>query len=315
MQKMEQEIRVRKKSLFMRLKLDFNQYKYVYLMVLPVVVWYLLFCYWPLLGNVLAFKDFRPRLGIWGSPWVGFVHFKDFFSSYYFGRLIRNTLLISFYSILFAFPAPILLALLVNEMQQQRVKRVVQTITYLPYFISMMVICGMIIDFMKKDGVITSVLASLGMENANYLMKPEAFRTIYVVSDIWQHAGWNSIIYLAALSSIDQELYEAATIDGAGRLKQTLYITIPELMPTIIILLIIRVGAVLNVGYEKIILLYNASNAETSEVISSFVYRRGVLESNYSYATAVDFFNAVISFILVIITNRIAKQKTEYGLW
>lgn len=315
---MSQDLSARKPALGRRraaIVLDFKQYKYVYLMAVPVIIWYLLFCYWPLLGNVLAFKDFRPRAGIWGSPWVGFKHFESFFSSYYFGRLLRNTLLISVYGILFSFPMPILLALLLNEVRQPRFKRTVQTVTYLPYFISIMVICGMLIDFLKKDGVITHLLVALGMPNENYLMQPEAFRPIYILSDIWQFSGWNSIIYLAALSAIDQQLYEAALIDGAGRLKQTLHITIPELMPTIMVLLIIRVGAVLNVGYEKIILLYNASNAETSEVISSFVYRRGILESNFSYTTAVDLFNAVISLVLVITTNKISKRQTDYGLW
>ena len=303
------------KPFSLRLRQDFMRYKYVYLMVLPLVVWYLLFCYWPLLGNVIAFKDFKPNKGIWGSPWAGWKHFASFFSSYYFLRLLRNTLLISLYGIAFSFPAPILLALLINELKGPRYKRTVQTITYMPYFISMIVICGMLMDFLKKDGVITSLLAALGMPNENYLMKPGAFRTIYVASDIWQHCGWNSIIYLAALSGIDQELYEAARIDGASRLKQTLHVTLPGLLPTIVILLIIRVGAVLNIGYEKIILLYNASNAETSDVISSFVYRRGILEANYSYTTAVDFFNALISFGLVIISNTVSKRKTEYGLW
>ncbi len=303
------------KSLGQRVVKDFKRYKYVYLMALPLVVWYLLFCYWPLLGNVIAFKDFKPMKGIWGSPWVGLKHFEAFFSSYYFLRLLRNTLLISLYGIVFSFPAPILLALLINELRAPRYKRTVQTITYMPYFISMIVICGMLMDFLKKDGVITSLLAAMGLPNENYLMKPEAFRTIYVASDIWQNCGWNSIIYLAALSSIDQELYEAARIDGANRLRQTWHVTLPGLLPTIMILLIMRVGAVLNVGYEKIILLYNASNAETADVISSFVYRRGILEANFSYTTAVDFFNAFISFGLVMLTNYLSKRKTEYGLW
>ena len=303
------------RSLGQRIVKDFKRYKYVYLMALPVVIWYLLFCYWPLLGNVIAFKDFKPMKGIWGSPWVGLKHFESFFSSYYFWRLLRNTLLISLYGILFSFPAPIILALLINELRAPRYKRTVQTITYMPYFISMIVICGMLMDFLKKDGVITSMLAMVGLPNENYLMKPGAFRTIYVASDIWQNCGWNSIIYLAALSSIDQELYEAARIDGANRFKQTLHVTLPGLLPTIMILLIMRVGAVLNVGYEKIILLYNASNAETADVISSFVYRRGILEANFSYTTAVDFFNAFISFGLVMATNYLSKRKTEYGLW
>lgn len=303
------------RTLGQRLRLDFAKYKYAYLMALPVVIWYLLFMYWPLLGNVIAFKDFKPNRGIWGSEWVGFKHFQAFFTSYYFGRLLRNTLLISIYGILFSFPAPILLALLINELRARTYKRTIQTITYMPYFISMIVICGMLLDFLKKDGVITSMLTAFGLPNENYLMKPEAFRTIYIASDIWQNSGWNSIIFLAALSGIDQELYEAAHMDGANRLRQIWHVTLPGLLPTIMVLLIIRVGAVLNIGYEKIILLYNASNAETSDVISSFVYRRGILEANFSYSTAVDFFNAFISFGLVILTNWVSKRKTDYGLW
>lgn len=298
-----------------RLKLDFRRYKYVYLMAIPIIIWYIAFCYWPLAGNAIAFKIFKPKAGVWGSPWAGLKHFREFFGSYYFLRLLRNTVTISVYGIIFSFPAPILLALLINEVKQPRIKRTVQTITYLPYFISTIVICGMLVDFLKKDGVITSLLAALGMSNENYLMRNDTFRSIYILSGIWQNMGWNSIIYIAALSSIDQELYEAARIDGAGRLKQTIHVTMPGLMPTIMVLLIIRVGAVLNVGYEKIILLYNAANAETSDVISSFVYRRGILEANYSYTTAVDLFNSAISFALVIVTNQISKRQTEYGLW
>lgn len=298
-----------------RIRRDLSRYKYVYIMLIPIVVWYILFCYRPLLGNVIAFKDYKASKGIWGSPWVGIKHFTAFFSSFYFWRLLRNTLLISLYGIIFSFPAPILLALLMNEMHSRWYKRTVQTITYMPYFISMIVICGMLMDFLKMDGVITTILAALGMPNENYLMKPEAFRTIYVASDIWQNCGWNSIIYMAALSSIDQELYEAAAIDGANRFKQTLHVTLPGLLPTIMILLIIRIGAVLNVGYEKIILLYNSANADTSDVISSFVYRRGILEANFSYTTAVDLFNSVISFGLVMGANALSRRKTAYGLW
>ena len=298
-----------------RIRRDLSRYKYVYIMLIPIVVWYILFCYRPLLGNVIAFKDYKASKGIWGSPWVGIKHFTAFFSSFYFWRLLRNTLLISLYGIIFSFPAPILLALLMNEMHSRWYKRTVQTITYMPYFISMIVICGMLMDFLKMDGVITTILAVLGMPNENYLMKPEAFRTIYVASDIWQNCGWNSIIYMAALSSIDQELYEAAAIDGANRFKQTLHVTLPGLLPTIMILLIIRIGAVLNDGYEKIILLYNSANADTSDVISSFVYRRGILEANFSYTTAVDLFNSVISFGLVMGANALSRRKTAYGLW
>ena len=298
-----------------RIRRDLSRYKYVYIMLIPIVVWYILFCYRPLLGNVIAFKDYKASKGIWGSPWVGIKHFTAFFSSFYFWRVLRNTLLISLYGIIFSFPAPILLALLMNEMHSRWYKSTVQTITYMPYFISMIVICGMLMDFLKMDGVITTILAVLGMPNENYLMKPEAFRTIYVASDIWQNCGWNSIIYMAALSSIDQELYEAAAIDGANRFKQTLHVTLPGLLPTIMILLIIRIGAVLNVGYEKIILLYNSANADTSDVISSFVYRYGMQKGNYSYATAVGLFNSLFNFILLVAVNAFSRKVSEISLW
>ena len=306
---------IRRKPFLTRVKKDFTKYKYVYLMLLPVLAWYVLFAYWPLIGNVIAFKNFKPVSGIWGSPWAGLAHFKSFFSSYYFTRLLINTTLISVYGIIFAFPAPILLAIMINEIRFNRYKRVIQTITYMPYFISMVVFCGIIIDFMKKDGVLTSVLTIFGMANENYLMKPGAFRTIFVGSGIWQNMGWNSIIFLAALSAIDQELFEAARIDGASRLRQIWHITLPGILPVIMILLIMRMGQLLNVGFEKVILLKNNANAVNAEVISSFVYQRGILEANYSYSTAVGLFNSIISFILVIGSNKLSRTTTEYGLW
>ena len=311
----QKRVKYPQKPFLLRVKKDFLKYKYVYLMLLPVVVWYIIFAYWPLMGNIIAFKNFKPVAGIWNSPWVGFAHFKSFFSSYYFTRLLINTTLISVYGIIFAFPAPILLAIMINEVRFKRYKRVVQTITYMPYFISMVVFCGIIIDFMKKDGVLTSALTIFGMPNENHLMKPDAFRTIFVGSGIWQNMGWNSIIFLAALAGIDQELFEAARIDGANRLKQIWHITLPGILPVIMILLIMRMGQLLNVGFEKVILLKNNANAVNAEVISSFVYQRGILEANYSYSTAVGLFNSIISFILVIGSNKISRSTTEYGLW
>lgn len=221
-------------------------------MMLPVVAYYLIFHYTPMYGAVIAFKDYTPIKGILGSDWVGLKHFIDFFDSYYFWRILKNTLLISLYSLLFEFPMPILLALLINEVRQRRFKRVVQTITYMPYFISLVVICGIITDFTNADGLINRLFMWLGYDGQAMLQKPELFRPIYILSEIWQRIGWESIIYIAALTSIDQEQYEAARIDGANRLKQMFYITLPGLLPTITIMLILRMGNLLNVGFEKL---------------------------------------------------------------
>ena len=306
---------VTRKRFLIRAKNDLITYKYAYLMLLPVIAWYAIFVYWPLAGNVIAFKDFMPARGIWDSPWVGFSHFNAFFSSFFFTRLIRNTVLISLYGIIFAFPVPIILAIMLNEIPFKRFKRVVQTVTYMPFFISMIVFCGIIIDFLKMDGVLTMVLTFFGLPNQNWLMEPGAFRTIFVGSNIWQTMGWNSIIFLAALSTIDQELFEAARVDGAGRLKQIWHITLPGILPITMILLIIRMGAILSVGFEQIILLQNNANMYTSEVISSFVYNRGILDANFSFATAVGLFNSIVNFSMVIAANTISRRLTSYSLW
>lgn len=306
---------VSQRSFFERARIDLSTYKYAYLMLVPVLAWYVIFVYWPMAGNVIAFKDFMPARGIWGSPWIGFTHFTNFFGSFFFFRLIRNTVLISFYGILFAFPIPILLAIMLNEIPYKRFKKTVQTITYMPFFISMIVFCGIIIDFLKMDGVLTVVLSYFGLPNQNWLMIPEAFRAIFVGSNIWQTMGWNSIIFLAALANIDQELFEAARVDGAGRLRQIWHITLPGILPITMILLIIRMGAILSVGFEQIILLQNDANMYTSEVIASFVYNRGILDANFSFATAVGLFNSVVNFSMVIAANTISRRLTSYSLW
>lgn len=294
---------------------DFKKNKYVYLMVFPVIVYFIIFSYWPMYGVIIAFKDYSPGKGILGSEWIGLKNFVDFFNSYYVGRLIRNTLLINIYDLFWGFPAPIILALLINEVNNKLFKRTIQTISYLPHFISLVVVCGIIIDFTASDGLITTILSQFGVKPTNLLMRPELFRTIYISSGIWQGVGWGSIIYLAALSGINPNLYEAATIDGAGRWKQTIHITLPGIAPTIIILFILRLGSMMSVGYEKIILLYNSTTYETADVISSFVYRKGLLESDYSYSTAVGLFNSVINFVLIIIANTISRKVSETSLW
>lgn len=294
---------------------DLVKNRYIYIMLLPVITYYIVFHYVPLYGAQIAFKNFTPSKGIWDSPWVGFKYFEEFFNSYYFERLLRNTVLISLYDLIFGFPAPIILALLLNEIKSNIFKRTVQTVTYLPHFISLVVICGMIIDFLARDGLVNNILNRFGIESIPFMIKPEWFRTIYVASNIWQGIGWGSIIYLAALSNIDPQLYEAATIDGAGRFRQALHVTLPGILPTVVIMLILRLGQMLNVSSEKILLLYNTSTYETADVISTFVYRKGILEASYSYSTAIGLFNSVINFALLVIANFISRKATETSLW
>ena len=298
-----------------RLAHDLRRYRYVYIMAIPVILYYALFMYLPMYGAQIAFKVYSPGKGIVGSQWVGLSHFVKFFSSYYFARLIRNTLLISLYSLLFSFPAPILLALLLNELRSASFKRCVQTVSYLPHFISTMVICGMIIDFTRSDGLINDVLAIFGGTRETMLLNPARFRSIYIISDIWQGVGWGSIIYLSALTGIDQQLYEAAVIDGAGRFQQMLHVTLPGIAPTVVIMLILRIGQMMSVGYEKIILLYNGNTYETADVISSFVYRKGLIEANQGYSTAVGLFNSFINLLLILSANTISRRVSDTSLW
>lgn len=305
----------KKKGKWHIIKKDFRINKYVYLMAIPMVVYFILFHYMPMYGIVIGFKDFSPRIGIWDSPWVWFKHFKEFFNSLYFLRTIRNTALLSLYSLLWGFPASIILALLLNEIRREKFKRCIQTITYLPHFISLVVICGLIVDFTSTDGLFNAVLSNFGMEASNWLTKPEWFRTIYIGSGVWQSIGWDSIIFLAALSGIDPSLYEAAKIDGAGRWKQMLHVTLPGLMPTIVIMLILNIGGLMSVGYEKIILLYNSLTYETADVISSYVYRKGLQGGDYSFSTAVGLFESIIGFTLLIVANKLSKKITEQSLW
>jgi putative aldouronate transport system permease protein len=287
----------------------------IYVILAPVVLYYLIFQYGPMYGAIIAFKDFRPSLGIWGSKWIGLTNFSEFFSSFYFVRLMTNTVMLSLTNLVFGFPAPIILALLLNELRSDAFKRSVQTIAYVPHFISIVVISGIIIDFVKEDGLISSVLAPLLGYHGNLLLRPEYFRAIYVTSGVWQQVGWGSIIYLAALSSISDELYEAARIDGAGRVKQTWHITLPGLRPTIMILLILNIGNLLNIGFEKVMLLYNPRIYDTADIISTFVYRRGILEAQYAYSAAVGLFNSTIACILVISANALSRRTTENSLW
>jgi putative aldouronate transport system permease protein len=267
-------------------------------------------------GALIAFKNFQITKGVWDSPWVGFKHFDDFFSSYYFWRLLKNTLLINVYQLLFGFPAPILFALLINEIARPTIKRIVQTITYLPHFISLIVICGILTQFVSREGLIVDLLVFMGMERTALLGHPEFFRTIYITSDIWQHIGWGSIIYLAAISGINPELYEAAKMDGANRFKQVLHITIPGIMPIIIILFILKMGHMMDVGFEKIILLYNPNTYITADVINTFVYRKGLGATfEFSYASAVGLFQSVINLLMLLFANWFSRKVNETSLW
>ncbi|MFC3748216.1 ABC transporter permease [Paenibacillus sp. GCM10012306] len=294
---------------------DFKLNKYLYLMMIPVIAYYLIFHYAPMYGALIAFKEYSPMKGILGSDWVGLKHFQDFFNSYYFWRILKNTIVISLYSLIFEFPAPIILALLINEVRSKSFKRVAQTITYMPYFISLVVICGIITDFTNADGIINTLFTYFGYDGQAMLQKPELFRPIYILSEIWQRIGWESIIYIAALMSIDVEQYEAARMDGASRLKQMFYITLPGILPTISIMLILRMGNLLNVGFEKIILLYNPITYETADVISSFVYRKGLLEFGWSYSSAVGLFNSVINLALLVTANYVSRKVNKNSLW
>lgn len=302
-------------SLKNRIIYDFRINKSLYLMILPVLAFYILFCYKPMYGAIIAFKEFMPMKGIGGSPWVGFKHFEEFFHQYYFWRILKNTIVISLTSIAFGFPAPIILALLINELKSRAFTKVVQTISYMPHFISLIVVCGLIRDFTQDTGVISTSLSFFGLDAVTMLDKPELFIPIYVISDIWQGLGWGSIIYLAALSGIDKEQYEASKIDGAGKWKQLLHITIPGILPTVVILLILRVGGIMNVGFEKIILLYSPGIYDTSDVISTFVYRKGLLDFNWSFSSAVGLFNSVINFTFLIGANWLSNKATDSGLW
>jgi len=304
-----------KQSLGKRLKDDFQRNRALYLMALPVLAFYIIFHYVPMYGAIIAFKDFSPMKGILGSEWIGIQHFKDFFGSIYFSRILFNTLNISISTLIFGFPAPIILALLINELRSKVFSRTVQTVTYMPHFVSLVVICGLIKEFTLDTGVVNQVLSVFGWKPVSMLNKPELFVPIYVISNIWQEVGWGSIIYLAALTGIDPQLYEAAKIDGAGRFKQLIHITIPGILPTIVILLILRMGRLLNVGFEKIILLYNPAIYETADVISSFVYRKGLLEFNWSYSAAVGLFNSVINFFMLWSSNWLSRRLKGESLW
>ena len=292
---------------------DLKRNKHIYLMLLPVILYYLVFHYGPMYGAVIAFQDFNPVKGVFGSTWVGLQNFQDFFASFYFTRLMFNTLAISVLDLVFGFPAPIILALLINELRWNPFKRLVQSVTYLPHFISLIVVVGMLFDFFARDGIANQLLSL--KDPVAFMQDPDWFRQLFVGSGIWQHVGWGSIVYLAAIANIDPTLYEAAKVDGASRFRQVWHITLPGILTTIVILLVLRIGMVMSVGYEKIILMYNPLTYETADVISTYVFRRGVLQADFSFSAAVGLFNSVVNLVLLYAANRVSRRLTQSSLW
>ena len=294
---------------------NFQRCKHVYFMLIPVAAYYLIFQYAPMGGAIVAFQDFRPALGFFASRWVGLQHFREFLGGPFVFRLIRNTLLLNVYHIIFGFPAPIFLALFINEINNKHYKKVVQTISYMPHFISLVVICGLLQTFCRTDGLFNDVLVLFGAQRTNLLARAELFRMIFVGSGIWQTIGWGSIIYLATLSAVDPNLYEAAAIDGAGRIKRMIHISFPCLVPVITVQLIMRLGNILSQGFEKVILLYSPIVYETADVISSYVYRRGLIQMDYSFGSAVGIFNSIVNLTVLVLANNIARRSVKESLW
>ena len=305
----------REMTLSHKISRDWKMNKYKYLLILPVLVYLVLFCYKPMYGLIIAFNNYKPTRGITGSDYVGLMWFDNFFNNIYFWRLLSNTFTISALSIVFGFPAPIILALLLNEIQNEKFKRTVQTITYMPYFISLVVTCSIIKIYCQENGLFSQIIEIFGGTRRNLLIDSGAYRPIYVLSGIWQNIGWNSIIYLAALSGIDQEQYEAARIDGANRFQQMLHITIPGILPTIMILFVLRMGSILNVGYEKVLLLYTENTYNVADVFSTYTYRVGLEQKQYSLSTAVSLFNTVVNIVFLVFTNWLSRKTTESGLF
>ncbi len=300
-----------------RLRMDLSRHWPLYLMVLPAVMVIAVFSYGPMYGVVIAFKNFKPAYGIGGSPWVGLRNFERFFSSYQFKNTLLNTLSISIYSMLACFPAPIILALMMDQVRSKSTQRFIQTVTYMPHFISVIVVSGMILTFLNvSTGLYGNLARLLGVRNPKDLLgEKNLFSTIYVLSDIWQHTGWDSIIYMAALSAVDPSLHEAARVDGASEWDRIVHIQIPSIVPTMVILLILRAGSLMNVGFDKVYLLQNGLNLDRSEVLSTYVYKVGMINQQYSFSAAANLFNTVVNFVMIMLVNQIARRLGETSLW
>jgi len=293
-----------------------KRYWQLYLLLIPALAYIIIFNYMPMYGVQIAFKDFSPSRGIWGSMWVGAKHFQRFWRYPLFWNILRNTLGISLYQLGAGFPVPIFLAIMINEVQNRAYKKTVQMITYAPHFISMVVLCGMLVLFLNKNtGLINNIVAAMGGQRLDYLTAPQWFKSIYVFSGIWQNAGWGTIIYLAALSGVDPELVEAVKIDGANRLQKIWHIDVPAILPVIIILLIMQSGQIMSVGFEKVLLLQNPVNMFNSDVIATFVYRNGLLGAQYSFSSAIGLFNNLINLTLLVTVNTITRRLAQTSLW
>lgn len=300
-----------------RKKLWYRIYKHrwLYLMLLLPVVYFIIFKFGPIYGLQIAFRNFRVRRGIWGSEWVGLEHFRKYMADPGFWKLVRNTLLLGLGQIVFVFPCPIIFALLLNEVKSKKAQRLIQNISYLPHFISVVVVASMVTSFLTKDGIINKIIVMLGGNSYLYLQDPNCFRPVYWLSNLWQELGWSAIIYFAALTNVDHQLYEAAVIDGAGRWQQTVHVTLPAIKPTIAIMLIMAMGNIMSVSFEKVLLLQNALTYEVSDIISTYVYRQGLSGGQYSYSTAIDMFSTVTNFVMLLIANRVCSLLGESSLW
>lgn len=306
-----------KKEIIMgkRTNTGFKNHWMLYLMLLPFLAWYAFFMYRPMYGLQIAFRDYDILGGITGGGFVGLDHFKAFLTDEFFWRSFRNTIIISLYELILAFPTPIILALLLNEVKNAAFKKSIQTITYLPHFISIVVIASLVTNFFAPGGLVNNLMEAFGHERIYFLIKPEYFRGIFIGMGVWKSMGFNAVVYVAALASVDKQLYEAASIDGAGRWQKMLNVTLPCIRPTIIIMFILAIGRLLSVSYEAIILLYQPATYSTADVISTYVYRTGLAEGRYDFATAVGITNSVIAFILVCISNTLSKKYSETGIF
>lgn len=304
------------RTYFRELKKDIYRDRILYYLLIPFLLWFLIFKYLPMWGIQIAFKDFSLFRGISGSEWIGFEYFTEFIGSEYFMRVFTNTVIISLYGLIICFPAQIILAIMISEVTRQGFKKIVQTLTYLPHFVSVVVIAGIVTTFLAPEsGLINLILEKLGMEKIYFLTNPDYFRGIYTVMNLWKETGFASIVFIAAIAGIDTQLYEAAKMDGASKLKQIMHVTLPGILPTIVVMFIMKIGSLLSVGYETIILLYQPATYEKADVISTYVYRSGLVDGRYDFATAVGLFNSIVALVLVIAANKISKKVTDASLW
>lgn len=304
------------KRYLQRLLKDIHRDKLLYLLLIPFVAWFLVFKYIPMGGIQIAFKDFSLFKGIRGSDWVGLEHVMEFIGSEYFLRVFRNTVIISLYGLIICFPAQIILAIMISEVGSVKYKKTVQTLTYLPHAVSAVVVAGIVTNLLAPgSGLVNVILERLGFEKIYFLTNPNYFRGIFTTMNLWKETGFGSIVFIAAIAGIDTQLYEAARIDGAGKLKQIFHVTLPGILPTIVVMFIMKIGNLLNVGYESIILLYQPATYETADVISTYVYRSGLIDGRYDFATAVGLFNSIVALVLVVSANKLSSKLTESSLW